>query len=184
MSLSAMPLVERTDEQLIAAHRGGEPGAFEVVFRRYRGRAMAYARRMLGRPEEAEEVTTEAFVKVLEGRWKPTGTFRPVLFTVVHRTCLERLRKRKTAARFHHKAGSMDVSPGLDEQIDAQARKARVIHALDTIPHQHRSVLLLYYGQELPSKEVATILGCTDQQVRSQLSYARRLLRGVLEEVG
>ena len=68
------------------------------------------------------------------------------------------------------------------EDITASGQeRARVEQALASLPEAHRSVLLLYYGQDLTSREVADILGCDDQQIRSRLSYARRLLRQELD---
>ena len=65
--------------------------------------------------------------------------------------------------------------------LEAESQRTRLLEAVQQLPPEHRAVLLLYYSQELPSKEVAAALGCTDQQVRSRLSYARRKLREILE---
>ena len=73
------------DDVLIARWRAGEPDAFEQIFNRYRDRLTAYAWRMVRRRELAEELCLEAFARVVAGAWKPTGSFRSFLFTVVHR---------------------------------------------------------------------------------------------------
>lgn len=166
------------DAELVAAWHAGDERAFAVLYERYRERVTSYAWRMLKRREEAEEVCTDAFCRVVEGRWKPTGSFTSYLFTVVHRLCLDRIRRRSRGQRVFQllRFGHSPVeSP---EDVFSQGQQKRSLEAaLEELPEEHRATVLLYYGQELCSKEVATALGCSDQQVRSRLSYARRKLR-------
>ncbi len=166
------------DETLMAAWRQGDATAFNRLFDRYRDRVVAYAWRLLRNQEEAEDVTLEAFCRVVEGAWTPGGSFRAFLFTVAHRLCLDRLRKRKRTLRFVRlwTAAAERATTPEDSVVGDERRRALEV-AIAELPESHRAALLLYYGQELPSKDVARILGCTDQQVRSRLSYARRRLR-------
>lgn len=184
MSLTATDprATPRSDEDLAAAHAAGDAHAFDVLFERYRGRVLGYTRRMLGRPELAEEVTATVFVRVLEGRWKPTGRFRSYLFAVAHRACLERLRKRRTAQRYTPWLRVVPPDRTPEEVAVLGDRQRQIDGAMGRLPEEHRTLLLLYYGQELASKEVAEIVGCTDQQVRSKLAYARRKLRALIDE--
>ncbi len=174
--------IARTDEELALAHAAGDADAFEQLFERYRGRVLSYARRMLGRREVAEEVCATTFVRVLEGRWKPTGRFRSYLFAVAHRACLEKLRKRRTALRFVPWLRESPPEQTPEELALIGDRQRQIDCAMSALDTDQRTVLLLYYGQELASREVAEIVGCTDQQVRSKLAYARRKLREKLEE--
>lgn len=176
--LQALP---RTDEDLAADHAAGDPEAFERLFERYRGKVHGYARRMLGRAEEADEVTAQTFVRILEGRYEPTGRFRSYLFAVAHRACLERLRKRRTADKYVPWLKVVAPSRTPEEVALVGDDQRRMERAIATLPEEHRTVLLLYYGQELASREVAAIVGCTDQQIRSKLAYARRKLREAME---
>ena len=170
-----------SDEALMAAWRRGQSTAFNQLFDRYRDRVISYAWRLLRNQEEAEDVALEAFCRVLEGAWSPGGSFRAFLFTVAHRLCLDRLRKRQRTHRFVRlwKAASPPATTPEDSVVGDE-RRAALERAIARLPEAHRATLLLYYGQELASKDVARILGCTDQQVRSRLSYARRRLRGEL----
>lgn len=170
--------MHETDEALVERFRAGDELAFTALFRRYRDRAASYAFRMTGRAEEADEICLEAFTRVLEGAWRPDGSFRGFLFTVVHRLCVDRLRSRSRAIRAERRMEALPlVTTSVDERLALSEDQARLTEALEGIPEDHRAALLLYYGEELPSKEVAAILECSDQQVRSRLSYARRLLR-------
>jgi RNA polymerase sigma-70 factor (ECF subfamily) len=181
--LGMLPLPDPaiTDEALLAAHLAGDPDAFRVLWDRHHAALLGYATRILGARTEAEEVTHEAFLRAASGRWRPDGRLRAWLFTVVHRQCLDALRRRR---RFTAVVARLWSTPTRDP-VDAVLRdeaEAALERALAALPEEHRAIVLLYYGQELPSKEVAEIVGCTDLQVRSRLSYARRLLRRLLAE--
>ena len=173
------------DSALMARFRQGDHTAFNRLFDRYRDRVISYSWRMLRNHEEAEEVALEAFCRVVEGAWSPGGSFRAFLFTVAHRLCIDRLRKRQRTTRFVRlwkAAEGRSVTP--EESVAADEQHAALESAIAGLPEPHRAAVLLYYGQELRSKEVAEILDCSDQQVRSRLSYARKRLRVLLDVHG
>lgn len=170
-----------SDEALALAWTAGDPAALAVLFERYRDRVTGYAWRMLRRREEAEEVCLEVFCRVAGGAWAPSGSLKAFLFTVAQRLCLDRLRRRGFADRAHLAIAAMTGTADTPEAAAvADDRLARLEIGLAALPEAHRAAVLLFYGQELASKEVADILGCTDQQVRSRLSYARRALRATM----
>lgn len=176
---------QSSDEDLFHAYKKGDDDAFAALFERHRGSLTSYAWRMVRRREEAEEVCIEAFCRVLEGSWRPGGSLRAFLFTVVHRLCIDRIRKRKRVIPFPGTRREEPTDYTTPEHAVEADRRARAVEkAMARLPETHRAVLLLYYQQEMPSREVAEVLQCTDQQVRSRLSYARRLLRDELETDG
>ena len=172
-----------SDEQLLQAYRNGDHPAFNLLFERYRDRIVGYVWRMLRNQEEAEEIALETFCRVLEGAWKPGGSFRAFLFTVAHRLSIDRLRKRQRTQRFQRLWKAAAPPSRSPEQAVAADETHRALElALANLPELHRATVLLYYGQELKSREVAEIMGCSDQQVRSRLSYARKQLRQLLPD--
>jgi RNA polymerase sigma-70 factor (ECF subfamily) len=177
-----LPTPDPSDEDLLAAHLAGERGAFEVLWGRHRGALLGYGTRMLGDHAEAEEVVHEAFLRAASGRWRPDGRLRAWLFTVVHRQCLDRLRRRRKLTSVIARLWTSAAADGPEEAVLRDEAETALERALSALPEEHRAVVLLYYGQQLASKEVAAIVGCEDLQVRSRLSYARRLLRRALGE--
>ena len=173
-----------TDEDLVHAWTAGDEQAFRVLFDRWRDPILSYAWRMLRRREEAEEVCVEAFCRIVEKRWKPSGGFRAFLFTIAHRLCLDRIRKRGrwgkvlTLLRANADKSSSPEAAAIQDQ-----RLGHLEGAIAKLPDQHRAAVLLFYGQEMSSREVADVLDVSDQQLRSILSYARRRLRKELNPV-
>lgn len=178
-SVSVAPI---PDEQLLSLFRAGDQAAFAEIYDRYAERIATYAARMLGHREEADEVCTEVFLRVVEGRWRPTGPLRGFLFTVAHRLCLDRIRsrtrRRRLLAWFAPRQAPIETA---EEQMGSDERAHALTRALEGLSEAHRAVVLLTYAEGMSSAQVGEILGCTDQQVRSRLSYARRLLRDALE---
>lgn len=150
------------------------------MFARYRAGVTTYARRMLKDHEEAEDVCLEAFQKVLSGGYGQRGSFRAFVFTVTYRLCLERIRRSGRARRAMDRMPEPAPERSAEDRLVHEDRSARLEKALETLPEAHRAVILLYYGQELKSREVADILGWRHDQARSKIAYACRLLREAL----
>src|SRR5262249_21659542 len=137
------------DDGLEAAFAAGEEGAFEALYRRWAPPVTGYALRMLGRREDAEEVCVETFTRALEGRWRSTGSLRSWLFTVAHRACLERIRRRRLTDRVlalfgagrSHDDDSPEVAVLRDE------RDQRLERAIGELPPEHRAAILLSTSQ-------------------------------------
>ena len=139
---------------------------------------------MVRRREVAEEVCTEVFVQLMEGAWRPTGSLQGFLFTLTHRRCVDRIRKQERFSRRVLRIPWVMPEPTCPEGVAVLSERQRAVEtAIGQLSERHRAAVLLYYGQELSSREVADILDCTDQEVRSRLSYARKKLKTLLPEV-
>lgn len=172
-----------TDRDLLLRFRSGDEPAFEQLYERYRHRLTSYAARLLGRIQAAEDVTTEAFVRLVDRPLDVDGpSLRGWLFTVTHRLCLDRLRGWDRRARILGWLAPRWAAPQVttDDRLALEQRDAKLQQAILRLSPKHRAVVLLTYHEGLTSPEVAQILECTDQQVRSRLAYARRLLRADL----
>jgi len=135
------------------------------------------------RQEEAEELCNGVFLLLYQGEWAPGRSLHGLLFTVIHRRCIDRLRRRGRFSRIQEWLSRRSHTATTPEQATLISERQRVLeHAIGALPEPHRAALLLYYGQDLSSQEVATILDATDQEIRSRLSYARKKLRNLLKE--
>lgn len=171
-----------SDADLLARFHAGEQRSFDLLFERYHRGVTRYATRMLRDPEEAHDVAIDAFVRVLDGRLQPRTSLRSLLYTTVHRLCLDRLRRRTRWAkvrRLWSAAPPRVITPQTEVEEREDAR--RLAHAIDDLSDVHRAAVLLVYEEGLPTADAADVLGISPEQLRSKLSYARRLLRRDLE---
>lgn len=175
------PMMPDSDAPLLERWSAGDERAFDQLYARHAGRLTGYCTRLLGRAEEAEEVVVDTFLRLVEAGPR-AGEVRAWLYTVAHRACLDRLRRRARWERLFGWFGVAGDAPHtpLDHALGVEAER-RAAAAIDALPVDHRSALLLAVVHELPGAEVAAILGLTEQQVRSQVSYARKRLRAALD---
>ena len=87
------------DEQLVTLVRRGHDGAFEVLFRRYQPRLLAFCRHMLGSTEDAEDVLQESFASAHRAM---IADERPIvarawLYRIARNRCLDHLRRPANA---------------------------------------------------------------------------------------
>jgi RNA polymerase sigma-70 factor (ECF subfamily) len=125
-------------------------------------------------------VCLDTFQRVLTSRAELRVSFRAFLFTVAHRLCLDRMRAGTRTRRALERLPDAERPHSPEERAVHADRVARLEEAMESLPEAHRAVLLLYYGQELKSREVAEILGWRHDQARSKIAYACRLLRDAL----
>lgn len=182
-------LANRTDEQLIRAISRGDDRAFEVLVERHGSAIKAYSLRMLRSAELAEEVYTETFLRVLEARgrrWQARGSVKGYLFTIAHRLCLDELRRRRTrrdaVPGLIALAESRPVRPSPEAVAVLGQRADQLEEALQALPREHRTVLLLRVVHGLSAAETGRATGLTVEQVHSQVSYARKRLRELLAD--
>jgi RNA polymerase sigma-70 factor (ECF subfamily) len=154
-----------TDGELIA----GVEEHYDSVYR--------FARRLLGNPEEARDVTQEAFLRLAgERRPLPGEAVKRWLFTVVRNLCIDLLRKQSRHRAASIESAENDLSPSRGEAIDA------VRDAVARLDVDHREVLILREFEGMTYAEIAAVLGCPEGTVKSRIARARTLLRDLLVE--
>jgi len=178
----------RTDAQLLKAFTRGQEAAFTAIVDRHGAAVKSYALRLLSSPEEAEEVFEETFIRLIraKGRWEGRAKLRTWLFTVAHRMCIDILRRRQVELRAQPSliamADSRQVSPSPEARAALGEEAERLEAAIGRLPDRHRQVLLLRAIHGLSGAETAAVLGGDEDQVHSQLSYARKRLAQLLDE--
>jgi len=181
--------LDLTDEQLLTAFSRGQDQAFEELVRRHGSGIKAYAQRMLRSEEAAEEIYVETFSRIVRERnnIEIRGTTRGLLYTIAHRLCISRIRRRQTRRRFapHLMAmeGGRSKQPTSEDMAAAAELSQALERAIERLSEEHRQVLLLRTMHGLSSKETAEITGLEEGQVRSHLSYARKRLKVFLAEL-
>ncbi len=171
---------ERT---LVSRLQEGEPEALAGLFELYVDRVYAYSRQILGNREDAEEVTSEAFLRAFTHAvsFRGEGSFKGWLFRIVRNLCLDKKRQPRLML--------MDADFETDQSSDqgrAQQKMETAImvrHALEELSEEYRTILLLCDVEEWDAMEAAQMLQRTLPSIKSQLYRARRALRNRLQEM-
>ena len=186
-----MPHDDESDASLMGRAAGGDPAAFEVLVRRWKNRVYRLALRFFRRPEDAEDVTQEVFLKLY--RTAPTyrsdAPLEHFLLKIATNTCVDRLRDTRRRREEVLSAITPDARAWLDRALggaaleaqQAVAAKGLAADLLATLPPKDRMVLVLMDLEGLTSSEVAAATGSTRAAVKVRAMRARRALRRFAE---
>ena len=78
-------------------------------------------------------------------------------------------------------AGGTELTDSIETEVLRAEERRQVQRAVDTLPEKYRVVVLLYYMEELPLAQIASLLHIPSGTVKSRLHQARKLLRQQLE---
>ena len=175
-----------TDADLIDATLAGRDEAFGVLFRRYGARLHNGLAKALGSPEEAADVTQEAFLKA----FRKLNTFRGAsgFYTWLYRIALNTAASRRRSAarrplRFGLGQGGglshdpTDTADGPAGVAEAAERTALVRAALNSLPEDYRTAMVLREIEGFSYEQIAAVLGVPVGTVRSRLHRGRGELR-------
>lgn len=168
--------------ELIRRAQGGDPAAFEELYRENVNRVYALSLRMTANAGEAEELTQDIFVRA----WTKLGTFRgeSAFSTWLHRLAVNVIiQSRRSRNRRWDRETSMEdltvVDVGLpDSPVEPITDLERAIR---TLPPGARLVFLLHDVEGFKHEEIANRTGTAVGTVKAQLHRARKLLRKILE---
>jgi RNA polymerase sigma-70 factor (ECF subfamily) len=175
------------DNRLYSAWLAGDEAAFERLVVLHGPSVRRFLEFYLGDSTLAEEAWSDTFLKVVRARtsYTPGGNFKGWLITIARRAGQD-IRRSKTrwfrllTHRRESTADRVAAPVSTDTLLISIEEAERVQRALASLSEERRTVLLLTYQQDLNSVEIADILGIDSQQVRSRLTYARRLLKEAL----
>ena len=157
----------------------------DLLARRYRPPAYRLAVQLMGRPEDAKDVTQDAMLRFF-GSLQRFDSARPVLpwlFRIVHnrvRDVQRRRIRRKTDSLecLVEDRGHQPVSaePSPETQLRRRRLQKRLWKHLGKLSPNHREILVLRDYQDLTYSEIAAVLGIPKGTVMSRLHAARRRL--------
>ena len=169
-----------TDADLVAAALDGRGEAFGDLFTRYGGRLHNGLAKALGSPEEAADVTQEAFLKA----FRKLGTFRGAsgFYTWLYRIALNTAASRRRSAarkpmRFGLSREPTDAAGGPPDAAERTERNALVRAALGSLPEDYRTAMVLREIEGFSYEQISAVLGVPVGTVRSRLHRGRSELR-------
>ncbi len=167
----------------------GDREAFTQLFRHYEveKRLWRYLYRLMNQDADKAD---DLFVEVMFEVWKNAATFagnaKPStwIFGIAHNKAMTVLRKKPW--RMISLSG-IDYDPSGSNSLEAEEdrdRRDRVLRqAIDMLAPKHRAVVHLYL-QDFSLKEIAVIVGCNEETVKTRMFYARRKLKMKLSQLG
>jgi len=185
--LSETPLDDRSDEQLVAAHLRGRPGAFQDLYDRYRDRLVHFITRKTGDPDRAQDLVQEAFIRVTRHlhRFDTSKKFSTWVYTIASNLSKNELRNRSRSPLVlcqrltsnwdddHRPLQFEDYSMRPDDLYRKRYLRHLVEEMVNELPEHHQLVFRLRELEGKSYEEIAEITGANLGTVKSRLHRAR-----------
>jgi RNA polymerase sigma-70 factor (ECF subfamily) len=183
------------DVKLMLQVKNDVQGAFDVLVERYQNRLLGVMYHLVGRLDEAEDLTQDVFLRVYRARkgYRPRAKFSTWLFTIANNLASNHLRgkgRNPTVAFGNLSSGSQGIPAGnavsgREGTPSAAMRKAElsdiVQEALSGLGEDQKLAVLLNKFEEMSYAEIAEIMGRSEGAIKSLLARARTNLREQLE---
>ena len=174
------PADYRSEDELLAACRRRDLGAFEQLYNAHGARLKSIAYHLMGNRQDAEDAVQETFLKVcraIDG-FHSQSSISTWICRICINTCYDLARKRRAET-------DRDVGPHPEHtgQRNQLALRIQLDDALRRINPRHRMVFLLFEVEGLRHSEIASILEVPEGTSKAWLFEAKRELKRLLTEV-
>lgn len=155
--------------------------AFERLYRCYRPRLRRFLERMSARPAVVDEVVNDTLLVV----WNRAAAFNHTskvstwVFAIAYRKVLKALSRETAPAEEPDEDIAADGSGPEQSTAGAETRNA-LLQAMQDLSAEHRAVLNLTYYHGMGYREIAAIVDCPVDTVKTRMFHARRRLRAIL----
>jgi RNA polymerase sigma-70 factor, ECF subfamily len=184
---SAAPFVEA---DIIRRAQQGDAEAFGILYQRHKSRVYALCLRMTKNTAEAEDLTQDAFLHVFRklAAFRADSALSTWLYRVTVNTVLMHFRKKSlctvSADKPNDSEHDRNPSPrefqSTDVRLTGCVDRIALNRALAELPLGYRKIFLLHEVAGYEHREIATFLGCSVGNSKSQLHKARQRIRELL----
>jgi len=186
-----------SDEDLMERFRDGDARAFESLLERHERKIFNFIFRFVRNREMANDLLQETFLRVVKNakRYTRKAKFTTWLYTIARNQCIDALRRLQ-----HRRHRSLDQPAGRDadgptlmervpgkspdglERTDAHEISARISAAVDGLSEEQREVFVMREVMQLKFKEIAEVIGVSENTIKSRMRYALENLRLALAD--
>lgn len=176
-----MPVVdsEPTDAVLAKSARAGSRADFSVLVQRYQKRIFRLLRMRTATLEDAEDLLQEVFLRSWTRlhQYDDERPFAPWLYSLAVRLAVSRGRRRRLPAATDREVHELTSRDNPADIADRQEQRRNLWDLARTVlGPDPRTVLWLFYSEDLSTVEIAEIVGKREDAVRAMMSRARNRL--------
>ncbi len=168
------------DADLISRVRHGDVEAYNLLVSRWEKRVFNYLLRLCGSPDDALDLSQDAFLKAYQNIRKldDPARFGPWLYRIAHNEACSLFRKRRPETAMENAGPERNRAPGFPMDLSLA-----VTAALDRLNPDQREAVVLKVYEGFKFDEMAEVLGCPVSTVKSRLYTALDLLKAELAPV-
>lgn len=187
LMIPTTPNVEPDDRQLVQTIRGGDTDAFETLVRRKTSKVYALCYRIIGNAEDAKDISQLVFIKLWENleKYDPQYAFDTWLYRMVTNVAIDFMRNKQSRDNaVNSNLRLVRTAADAEQGVLVQRKEVEnVFNEISTVlsPKQ-KTIFVMNQMEDLPSAEIAKILGCRESTVRNHLFNARKLMQQQLQK--
>lgn len=175
------------EESLIDRCTRGDASAFRELVEQHMRRAYDLAYSILQSHHDADDVAQEAFVRVHRSlaRFRADSEFTTWLHRIVTNLALDRTRRRKReiARLVYFDDPATESTMKSAEDMTVSDLPAQIERALHTLPTMQRAAVILRHMDGFSTKQVSTILRCSEGTVKTHLHRGLKKMHGLLKHL-
>lgn len=177
----------RTDESLALGIQQGRADDMTILANRYYEPLLRYLFRMCGGQQAlAEDMVQETFLRMMRGitSYDSARPFKPWLYAIASNIARNHFNRADTRYTQNPENDSDFTDDNLlpEETIMHAQDSQQVFDALMQLPEHYRAVVVFFYYEELPQKDISEILEIPIGTVKSRLSNGLKRLRAILSQ--
>jgi RNA polymerase sigma-70 factor (ECF subfamily) len=179
--------VEPDDRQLVQTIRGGDAEAFEQLVRRKTSKVYALCYRIIGNPEDAKDISQLVFIKLWENleKYDAKYAFDTWLYRMVTNVAIDFIRNRQSRDNaVNSNLRLVKTSTDAEQGVVFQRKEIESVFndVASVLSPKQKTIFVMREMEDLPSSEIAKILGCRESTVRNHLFNARKLMQQQLQK--
>lgn len=193
MSTAGNALAQATDQEVVLEARLGKERAYRELIRRYERPVFALIYRMVRNREQAEDLSQETFVKVLNAidSYRPEYKFSSWVFKIANNAAIDHLRRRElntlsldgsphAATPEAIEATALQISDHNEsplDEVEAKELGGEIEEVIARLRPEYRTCILLRHVEGRSYEEIAEILDLPLGTIKTYIHRARNELR-------
>jgi RNA polymerase sigma-70 factor (ECF subfamily) len=179
--------VQPDDRLLVETIRGGDAEAFEQLVRRKTPKVYALCYRIIGNAEDAKDIAQLVFIKLWEnlGKYDSAYAFDTWLYRMVTNVAIDFIRNRQSRENaVNSTLRLVKTSADAEQGLVVQRKEIETVfnEVSSVLSPKQKTIFVMREMEDLPSAEIAKILGCRESTVRNHLFNARKLMQAQLRQ--
>ena len=180
-------------KELLERAAAGDQNAVTELYNGTYPQVCATIRSIVRDEDAAMDILQNTYIKGFQnlGMLDRPGSFRPWIRSIARNRAVDWVRKKKPVlfSQMENEEGGMqdfvdDRPDHLPETVIDRQETARLLQEmLDGLPEDQRACIAMFYYEEMSLKEIAAALRVSENTVKSRLNYAKKKLRGKVEEL-
>jgi RNA polymerase sigma-70 factor (ECF subfamily) len=187
LMIPTTPTVEVDDRSLVQTIREGDTDAFELLVRRKTSKVYALCYRIIGNAEDAKDISQLVFLKLWENleKYDPAYAFDTWLYRMVTNVAIDFMRNKQSRDNaVNSTLRLVKTSAEAEQGVIVQRKEVENVFndVSSVLSPKQKTIFIMNQMEDLPSAEIAKILGCRESTVRNHLFNARKLMQQQLQK--